>query len=68
MRIKLKWKAGGEGPLQPEKFENEAEAKERVKQLLTKYGDRVTCDVWNEQETWQIVAPPGLREWCGMAS
>jgi hypothetical protein len=64
MRYKVKWRAGGEEPLSPEIFESEAPAKARVRELLGKYGTRITIDVWNEDETWQIIAPPGIPEWC----
>ena len=65
MRLKLKWRADEDGPLQPEQFDNENLAKERARQLLNRYGNRITCEVWNEDETWQIVASPGLGDWCG---
>ena len=64
MRYKVKWRAGGEEPLAPELFESDAPAKARARELLDKYGSRVTIDIWNEDETWQIIAPPGVAEWC----
>ena len=63
MRLKVKWRIGDEGPLAPEVFDTEDAAKERVRQLLTEHRDQVTVDVWNEQETWQIVSPAGVEEW-----
>jgi hypothetical protein len=63
MRYKVKWRVGGEGPLAPEIFDTEEQAKERVRQLLAEHRDHVVVDVWNEQETWQIVSPAGVEEW-----
>ena len=63
MRYKLKWRAGEEGPLQPEIFNTMDAAKMRARQLLTEYGDRATIDIWNEDETWQIVSPAGVADW-----
>jgi hypothetical protein len=65
MRYKVKWRAEGEEPLRPELFETIEQAKSRTRQLKSKYGERVTIDVWNEEETWQIVASPGIVAWCG---
>jgi len=64
MRYKVKWRAEGEEPLLPELFESDAPAKARARELLAKYGARIVIDVWNEDETWQIIAPPGVSEWC----
>lgn len=64
MRYKVKWRAGGQEPLQPEIFNTEDDAKARVRQLLEQFGDRATIDVWNEDETWQMVSPAGIVEWC----
>jgi hypothetical protein len=64
MRYKVKWRAGGQEPLQPELFNSEADAKVRVRQLLDQYGDRATIDIWNEDETWQMVSPAGVADWC----
>lgn len=64
MRYKVKWRAGGQEPLQPEVFNSEGEAKVRARQLLEQYGDRATIDIWNEDETWQMVSPAGVAEWC----
>jgi hypothetical protein len=68
MRYKVKWRAEGEEPLQPELFETVEQAKSRARQLKSKYGERVTIDVWNEDETWQIVASPGIAAWCAHLS
>lgn len=62
MRFKVKWRTEGEGPLAPEVFESEDQAKERVRQLLAEHHG-VVVDVWNEEETWQIVSPAGVEEW-----
>jgi len=48
MRCKVKWRADGAGPLQPEMFDSFDTAKERV---------------WNEDETWQIISPTGAGVW-----
>jgi len=63
MRFKVKWRVRDQGPLAPEMFETEDAAKERVRQLLAEHRDQVIVDVWNEQETWQIVSPAGVAEW-----
>jgi hypothetical protein len=62
VRFKVKWRTEGEGPLAPEVFESEDQAKERVRQLLAEHHG-VVVDVWNEEETWQIVSPAGVEEW-----
>jgi hypothetical protein len=63
MKYKVKWRAGGEEPLQPELFETVEVAKARARDLQSKYGERVTIDVWNEDETWQVVSPAGISDW-----
>jgi len=65
MRYKLKWRAEGQEPLQPELYDTMEHTKSRARQLKLQYGERVTIDVWNEDETWQIVASPGIAAWCG---
>ena len=64
MRLKVKWRADGEEPLQPESFDSENAAKAKVRELLAKYGSRITIDIWNEDETWRIITPAGVTEWC----
>ena len=64
MRYKVKWKSGGQGPLMPEIFDTEGAAKERVRQLVNQHPRHLEVDVWNEDETWQIVTPAGIAEWC----
>jgi hypothetical protein len=64
MRYKIKWRAGGDEPLSPEVCDGDAPAKARTRELLSKYGDRVTIEIWNELETWRIVTPAGVTEWC----
>jgi hypothetical protein len=64
MRYKLKWRADGAGPLTPETFDTEDQAKVRARELLAAQGTAVVIDVWNEDETWQIVTPAGVAEWC----
>jgi hypothetical protein len=63
MRYKLKWRAGGDEPLQPEIFDTLDAAKRRARELLARYGERATIDVWNDDETWQIVSPAGIADW-----
>jgi hypothetical protein len=63
MNYKVKWRAAGEEPLQPQVLENVEAAKRRVRELLAAHSQRVTIDVWNEDETWQIVTPAGLADW-----
>jgi hypothetical protein len=62
VRFKVKWRKGNDGPLAPEVFDTEDQAKERVRQLLAEHHDMIV-DVWNEEETWQIVSPAGVAEW-----
>jgi hypothetical protein len=64
MLYKVKWRADGEEPLQPEAFDSEDAAKARTRELLAKYGTRVTIDIWNNDETWRIVTPAGVADWC----
>ena len=64
MQYKVKWRADGAEPVQPESFSSIDQAKERARELLLRYGDEATIAVWNEDETWQIVASPGVAEWC----
>ena len=63
MRYKVKWRADGAGPLQPETFDSFDTAKERVRNLLASHGSRASVEVWNEDETWQIVSPTGAGVW-----
>ena len=65
MRYKLEWRADGTGPLTPETFDTEDQAKSRARELLAAQGTAVVIDVWNEDETWQIVTPAGVARWCG---
>jgi hypothetical protein len=63
MRYKVKWRTGSEGPLAPELFDLEDAAKARVRQLIGQHRSGLVVDVWNEDETWQIVTPAGIAEW-----
>ena len=63
MRYKVKWKTDGAGPLQPEAFDSFNTAKQRVRKLLDSHGSRTFIEVWNEDETWQIVSPGGIEAW-----
>src|SRR5262249_26040143 len=65
MRYKVKWRVGDEGPLAPELLENEDAAKERARRLIQCHGENLIIDVWNEDETWQIVTGAGVAAWCG---
>lgn len=63
MRYKLKWRTDGTEPLQPEIFDTMDAVKARVRALMAQYGERATIDLWNEEETWQIVSPAGIADW-----
>jgi hypothetical protein len=63
MRYNVKWRADGTGPLQPEKFDSFNTTKERVRNLFASHGRGTFVEVWNEDETWQIVTPAGAEEW-----
>jgi hypothetical protein len=63
MRYKVKWRLGKEGPLSPELVETVDEAKKRVRDLIKEHGDRVTVEVWDEEENWQVVTPAGVADW-----
>jgi hypothetical protein len=65
MRYKLKWRADRTGQLTPETFDTEDPAKSRARELLAAQGTAVVIDVWNEDETWQIVTPAGVAGCCG---
>jgi hypothetical protein len=60
----VKWRAGAEQPLQTETFGTTEEAKARMRELLAKDPMRVMIELWNADETWQIVTPTGIGEWC----
>ena len=63
MRYKVKWWADGAGPLQPEVFDSFETAKERIRNLLASHGSQASIEVWNEDETWQVVTPNGVEAW-----
>ena len=67
MRYKLKWRAAGEGPLSPEVFNSVEDARKRGRELIARYHRQLVADVWNEDETWQVVTPAGFEDWCEMA-
>ena len=64
MRYKLIWRVDDGFPASPEAFDGDEAAKARAKELLAKYRTRVKIDVWNEDQTWRIVTPAGVVEWC----
>ena len=64
MRYKIRWRAGGQEPVVPDLFEDDRSAKAHVRDLCQKYGDQLTVEVWNEDETWRIVTPAGIAGWC----
>ena len=64
MRYKVKWRAEGKEPLKPEEFETLDAAKKRTRELRATYGSRIIIDIWNDEETWQIITPAGIEEWC----
>ena len=63
MAYKVKCHADEEGPLLPETFETFDEAKQRVRNLLAQHVKQATIEVWNDDETWQIVSAAGIEEW-----
>ena len=63
MRYKVKWRAAEASALQPETFPTFDAAKERVRDLLATRGHQIAVEVWNEDETWQIVSSAGAEEW-----
>lgn len=64
MIYKVKWRAEGKGPLAPEAFDTLDAAKKRTRELRAEFGSRATIDIWNGEETWQIITPAGIEEWC----
>jgi hypothetical protein len=64
MIYKLKWRTNGAGPLSPEPFDHQNQAKDRARALMKQHGSAVSIDVWNDDETWQIVTPSGVADWC----
>jgi len=64
MRYKIKWNVGGTGPLTPELCDSEESAKNRVRQSISERRAGLVVDLWNEDETWQIVTSAGVKEWC----
>jgi hypothetical protein len=63
MPYKIKWRVDGSGPLHPQTFATEEQAKAAARKLLADHGHHVTIDVWNDDETWQIITPAGVAEW-----
>ena len=64
MRYKLIRRVDDGFPASPEAFDGDEAAKSRARELLVKYRSRVKIDVWNEDQTWRIVTPAGVGEWC----
>ena len=50
MRYKVKWRAEGEEPLQPEAYDSEDAAKAR-RGNCSPNTESVTIDIWNDDET-----------------
>jgi hypothetical protein len=67
MNYKIKWRTDGNAPLTLEAVSSSDSAKQRTRDLLAKYGSDVSIEIWNEDETWQIVSPTGVAEWCRSA-
>lgn len=63
MRYKVKWKTATDRPLLPELVDSAEQAKERTRELLRLHQD-AKVEIWNEEETWQVVSPAGVAEWC----
>ena len=62
-RYKVKWRVGNAGPLSPETVETAEAAKRRARELFLKHGEKVQVEIWNEDETWQVVSAAGAEEW-----
>ena len=63
MRYKVKWKTATEQPLAPELFDGAEQAKERAREILRLHRNAL-IEIWNEEETWQVVTPAGIEDWC----
>ena len=63
MKYKIKWRVGGSGPLLPELVESAASAKRRARELFFEHGETIQIEIWNEDETWQVVTTAGAEEW-----
>ena len=64
MRYKLIWRVDDDFPASPEAFDGDEAVKARARELLAKYRNSVKIDIWNEDQTWRIVTPAGVVEWC----
>ena len=51
------------GPLSPELVESAEAAKRRARELFFTHGEKVQVEIWNEDETWQVVTAAGAEEW-----
>ena len=63
MKYKIKWRVSGSGPLSPELLESADAAKRRTRELFFENGEKVEVEIWNEEETWQVVTAAGAEEW-----
>jgi len=63
MGYTVKWRAAEASALRPETFPTFDAAKERVRNLLATRGEHAAIEVWDEDETWQIVSAAGVEEW-----
>ena len=63
MKYRVKWRVADSGPLSPELIESAEAAKRRVRELFLKHGEEVQVEIWNEDETWQVVTTAGADEW-----
>jgi hypothetical protein len=60
---KVTWRISGSGPLSAELIESAEAAKRRTRDLFLMHGEKVQVEIWNEDETWQVVSPAGADEW-----
>jgi hypothetical protein len=67
VKYKVKWRIANSGPLTPELVENAEAAKRRARELILEHGENVQVEMWNEEETWQVVAAAGAEEWATTA-
>ena len=63
MKYMVKWRISASDPLSPELVESAEAAKRRVRDLQLRHGEKVQVEIWNEDETWQVVTTAGAEEW-----
>jgi hypothetical protein len=63
MPYKVLWRVDPRSPLRPEVCDDIEQARSRARELCRHYGSRVRIEVWDEDETWQVVSAAGIAEW-----